>query len=198
MPLKKLGVLALQGSYREHIASLKRLDNVEAVEVKTLDELNSIHGLIIPGGESTTMLKLLYDFGLLEPLRNRIKAGMAVWGTCAGLILLAEKVSGEELSNLAVLSVTVRRNAYGSQLDSFIARKVISEVSSEQLELVFIRAPWVEDVYGDAKVLAEHEGKIIAVKQDKIVGTSFHPELTQDLAFHRYFAGLCDEKILKE
>jgi 5'-phosphate synthase pdxT subunit len=188
--VKKLGVLALQGSVIEHINALSKIPRVEACEVRTLDELNSVDGIIIPGGESTTMGKLLRDFGLLEPLKKKIKEGMPVWGTCAGLILLANKISDDENVHLGVMDIRVRRNAYGGQLDSFVTEKVIPQIADNDLKLVFIRAPWVEEVGRDVEVLSEHDGKIIAVRQGNMMGTSFHPELTAGLEFHKYFANM--------
>jgi 5'-phosphate synthase pdxT subunit len=186
-----IGVLALQGSIREHFFCLSKLKGVQAIEVKDQETLKAIHGLIIPGGESTTMGKLLRDFNLFEPLKNRILEGLPIWGTCAGLILLARNIVGESTVHLGVLEASVKRNAYGSQLDSFIAEKNIEEVSSSPLNLVFIRAPWIQEVSDKVKILATHEEKIIAVRQNNILATSFHPELTNDLSFHTYFYGMC-------
>lgn len=188
--MKRLGVLALQGSVVEHIKALSRIQGVTACEVRTLEELESVDGIIIPGGESTTMGKLLRDFQLLEPLKVRINQGMPVWGTCAGLILLANKISGDDIVHLGVMDIQVRRNAYGSQLESFITEKVIPSVSKESIKLVFIRAPWVEEVGDKVEILSQYEDKIIAVRQGNILGTSFHPELTENLEFHKYFANM--------
>lgn len=188
--MKAIGVLALQGSFREHIKMLGRLDDVRPISVRTLKELNESDALIIPGGESTTMGKLLRDFELFEPLRDKIKNGLPVWGTCAGLILLANYIVGEEPAHLGVMDITVRRNAYGSQLDSFSKKIVIREVSKEPIEAVFIRAPWIEKAGRSVNVMASLDGKIIAARQENIIATSFHPELTDDLSFHRYFASL--------
>ena len=188
--MKKLGVLALQGSVVEHITALSRIQEVTACEVKTLEELESVDGLIIPGGESTTMGKLLRDFKLLEPIKTRINNGMPVWGTCAGLILLANKIAEDDIVHLGVMDIKVRRNAYGSQLDSFITEKLIPEVSEEHMKLVFIRAPWVEEVGEGVEILSQHQDRIIAVRQGNILGTSFHPELTEGIEFHKYFANM--------
>jgi pyridoxal 5'-phosphate synthase pdxT subunit len=186
-----IGVLALQGSVREHIFALSKLKGVQAIEVNDHETLNSVEGLIIPGGESTTMGKLLRDFNLFEPLKNKIHEGMPTWGTCAGLILLAKNIVGDSTVHLGLLDASVKRNAYGSQRDSFITEKTIQEVSETPQKLVFIRAPWIQEVSNKVKILATHEDKMIAVKQNNILATSFHPELTDDLSFHSYFYGMC-------
>jgi 5'-phosphate synthase pdxT subunit len=192
--LPKIGVLAIQGSVIEHLKALEKLDGVTGCEVKTIEDIHLVDGLIIPGGESTTMGKLLREFGLMEPLKKIIIEGMPVWGTCAGLILLADKIVDEDVVHLGVLDITVKRNAYGSQLDSFIINKKIEAVSDKEQQLVFIRAPWIEYAGLDVEVLARHDGKIIAVRKDNILGTSFHPELTQDTQFHKYFANMCKHR----
>ncbi len=187
--MKTIGVLALQGSYREHINSLQKLSDVLPLEVKSQKDIEVIDSLIIPGGESTTIGKLLREFNLSGCLVDRIHSGMPVWGTCAGMILLARNIIEEDSIHLGVMDIDVRRNAYGSQLDSFSCAAAIDEVSESPVELVFIRAPWIESVGGNVEVLAVHEGKIIAARQHNMLATSFHPELTDDLAFHKYFAG---------
>lgn len=184
----KIGVLAFQGSVEEHIASLSKIDGIVPCKIKDENFLNEVAGLILPGGESTTIGKLIKDFNMAEPIVKRIREGMPVWGTCAGMILMAKGIVGENNVHLGVMDILVRRNAYGSQLDSFSAKLRIPEVSQEELPLVFIRAPWVEEVWGDVKVLAVLDGKIVAVRQGNMLATSFHPELTDDLSFHRYFA----------
>lgn len=182
----KIGVLSYQGSVTEHVKMLNKTKGVLPVEVKTLDALNAVDGLILPGGESTTISKLMAHFGLLEPIRRRINAGMPVWGTCAGLILLAKTVVGEA-SHLGVMDIAVRRNAYGRQIDSFCEDARIDGLSSKPIPLVFIRAPWIESVYGNAEVLAQLNGHIIAARQGHMLATSFHPELTDCTAVHEYF-----------
>ncbi len=186
--MKTIGVLALQGSYREHVDILAKIDNVRSVEVKSQKDIELIDSLIIPGGESTTIGKLLREFNLLHIIGERIHKGMPVWGTCAGMILLARKIIEEDCTYFGVMDIEVRRNAYGSQLDSFSCSTSVDKVSKEPVKMVFIRAPWVEKIGTNVEVLAAHEGKIVAVKQNKMLATSFHPELTDDLAFHRYFA----------
>ncbi len=187
--MRKIGVLALQGSIVEHFAALRRIPNVQPVAVKTADAIASVERLILPGGESTTMTKLLNEFKLMAPLRRRILDGMPVWGTCAGMILLAKHLIGG-VPALAVMDITVRRNAYGSQLDSFATNLKVPAVSAKPIPAVFIRAPWVESVKKNVEVLAETRGNIVAVRQEKMLATSFHPELTQDLSFFKYFLSL--------
>lgn len=185
--MKNIGILALQGSVVEHRRSLERLGNVTVTEVKTLAALDAIDAMILPGGESTTIGKLLREFGLMEPLQERIKGGMPVWGTCAGLILLAKHIVNEDTTHLNVMDIAVRRNAYGTQLDSFTASAVIPPVAQTEIPLVFIRAPWIESVGAGVDVLFRHQGKIVMAREKNMLATSFHPELTSDLSIHRYF-----------
>lgn len=186
----RIGVLALQGSVIEHKKILEKLPEIEAVEVKTAADLESISGIILPGGESTTIGKLLRDFHLLAPLKKRIESGMPVWGTCAGLILLAKNIVGEA-PHLGVMDITVQRNAYGRQLDSFITETIIKEVSSKSIPLVFVRAPWIESVGENVSVLLRLNGHIVAARDQNMLATSFHPELTESTDFHAYFATMC-------
>lgn len=186
---RRIGVLSLQGSVQEHLTALEQLEGVEAFPVKTRASLEQAEGMILPGGESTTLRKLLREFDLEEPLRRRILSGMPVWGTCAGMILLAREVEGGEKC-LDLMDITVRRNAYGRQSESFSATASIPEVSDEPIPLVFIRAPWVERVWGDAHVLCNLDGHIAAVREKNMLATSFHPELTHSYAFHRYFVNM--------
>lgn len=186
----QIGILALQGSVAEHKRMLEKIEGVVPYEVKSLADLDFISGIILPGGESTTIGKLMKDFGLTEKLTEKIRKGLPVWGTCAGMILLAKEIIGEQSIHLGLMDISVRRNAYGSQLDSFSTELIIPEVSKTEIPLVFIRAPWVEKVWGNARVLARAEGKIAAIQQDNMLATSFHPELTQDFSFHRYFVDM--------
>lgn len=190
----KVGILSLQGSVIEHRRCLERLGGVEVIETKTQQALQTIDGLILPGGESTTIGKLLNQFGLMNPLRRRILDGMPVWGTCAGLILLAKHIVNEPVNHLNVMDITVRRNAYGSQLDSFTATAHIPAVSPADVPLVFIRAPWIEAAGEHVEVLYRHEGQIVAARENNMLATSFHPELTEDLSFHRYFVRMITEQ----
>ena len=184
--MEKVGVLALQGSFAEHLAILRRMPGIEPLEVKTIAQLEAVDRLIIPGGESTAIGKLLRKTGMLPLLQKRIEEGLAVWGTCAGLILLAKRIVGEE-PYLDAMDITVKRNAYGSQLDSFRCEQIIPAISAQPIHLVFIRAPWIEAVGPEVEVLAERDGRIIAAKQGRLLATSFHPELTQDTSVAEYF-----------
>ena len=181
----KIGVLSLQGSVIEHLGAVRRAGG-EAVEVNAPPLLDAVDGLILPGGESTTLGKLLRFFGLHEPLKEKLAGGFPCFGTCAGLILLAKEIVGEA-PHLGVMDITVRRNAYGRQIDSFAVRERIPAFSDAPLDLTFIRAPWIERVYGEAKVLKELNGKIVAARQGNMLVTSFHPELTKEAAVHAYF-----------
>ncbi|MDD4084819.1 MAG: pyridoxal 5'-phosphate synthase glutaminase subunit PdxT [Acholeplasmataceae bacterium] len=187
--MEKIGVLALQGSFAEHLQILGRIPGIEATAVKTIDELNAVDRLILPGGESTAIGKLLVKTGMFPVLRQRIGEGLPVWGTCAGLILLAHEIVGET-PYLDVMNITVRRNAYGSQLDSFCCEQIIPAFGSDPLPLVFIRAPWIEKAGQEVEVLAGHDGRIIAAKQGRLLVTSFHPELTDDKKVYNYFLRL--------
>lgn len=186
---KVIGVLSYQGSVVEHMKSLSKIEGITPMEVKTLEGINSVDALIIPGGESTTISKLLKIFGLFEPLKKRIQEGMPVWGTCAGLILLANEIVGEQ-AHLQCMDIKVKRNAYGSQLDSFSCDYVIPEFSQKPLPLVFIRAPYIENVGKDVKVLCELDGHIVCARQNNMLVTSFHPELTEDTTIHEYFCNM--------
>lgn len=182
-----IGVLALQGSYKEHIESLSRLENVCAVEVKKPEHLNNVSGLIIPGGESTAIGKLVRECRFEEPIKEKALKGMPLWGTCAGMILMAKEITNESYRHLGIMDIAVRRNAYGGQLDSFSTKAVVPLIAEYEIPLVFIRAPWIERVSGKAEVVLSVEGRIVAARQGNMLATSFHPELTEDLAFHRYF-----------
>ena len=185
-----VGVLALQGAIAEHINCLKKLPAVTVREVKTLADLNSIDGLILPGGESTAMGKILNYFNLLEPIAQKIKDGLPVWGTCAGMILLAKSISNQTETYFATMDITVKRNAYGSQLDSFQTDINLPEISNKPIPLIFIRAPYIEVAQEHVEVLAKIDNNIVAAKQDNMLVTSFHPELTQDLSWHKYFCNM--------
>ncbi|MET9376866.1 pyridoxal 5'-phosphate synthase glutaminase subunit PdxT [Streptomyces sp. NPDC002992] len=186
-----IGVLALQGDVREHLIALAAADAV-ARPVRRPEELAEVDGLVIPGGESTTISKLADLFGLMEPLRERIAAGLPVYGTCAGLIMLADKIldprSGQE--TFGGIDMIVRRNAFGRQNESFEAGVTVTGIEDGPVEGVFIRAPWVESVGAQVEVLAEHEGHIVAVRQGRALATSFHPELTGDHRLHALFVDM--------
>jgi len=198
----RLGILALQGAFREHIAMLKRL-NVDAVEVRLAAELDDLNGLIIPGGESTSMGLVAERWGLVEPLRQWVHGGKPTWGTCAGMILLAEHATGQKLGGQALiggLDVTVNRNYFGRQVDSFEADLDVPTLGDTPFHAVFIRAPAITAVAEDVVPLAtvaspgnENEPVIAAVRNGPILATAFHPELTDDLRWHRYFLQIVNE-----
>ena len=185
-----IGVLALQGAFREHARALTSL-GADVRELRQLPHLDGIDGLVIPGGESTTIGKLLVDLGMMEPLRQRILDGMPVYGSCAGLILLCKDIEDSEQPRLGVLDATVRRNAFGRQVDSFETDLHIDGLAGEPLRAVFIRAPLISRVGEGVQVLARLDAdrgeRIVAVRQGNVLATSFHPELTPDLRLHQYF-----------
>lgn len=182
----RVGVLALQGDFREHIAAFSAI-GVEAIAVKTAEDINSVDALVLPGGESTTIAKLARIFEVFDLIKQKIKDGLPVYGSCAGLILLSNKIldgiEGQE--TFGGLNVIARRNAFGRQVDSFEGEIDFAGVG--KLNGVFIRAPWVEEVGTEVEVLASSHGHPVAVRQGKILATSFHPELTDNHAVHRYF-----------
>lgn len=187
-----IGVLALQGSVIEHIKMIKSVNKkIDAVPVKTIDELATVDGLIIPGGESTTLRRLMDEFNLFTPIRERIVAGMPVWGTCAGLILLANRIEGENPC-LSVLDVDVKRNGYGRQCDSFVSE---GDFDGMYINMVFIRAPHITRVGDGVTVLAECDGRPVAVRSGNVLATVFHPEMTRDNRVHKYFCAMIDAKV---
>ena len=182
-----IGVLSLQGDVEEHIDALLAI-KVDGRGVKTPEDLADVDGLIIPGGESTTVGEMIGRFGLTKPLEKRVTAGMPVWGTCMGMIVLAKKVQGSIQPTLGLLSIEVKRNAFGRQVESAEVPLDITGVEGKPFPGVFIRAPWIENAWDDARVLARLDGHGVMVRQKRILGTSFHPELTDDHRVHRYFA----------
>lgn len=187
----KIGVLALQGAVSEHLHLLKQL-GVDAIAVKRTNELNDLDGIILPGGESTTMGRLMRIYGFIDALKGFHHEGKPIYGTCAGLILLAKKIRGEEGSHLGLMDIEVERNAFGRQRESFEAELMIPGVAAN-FPAVFIRAPYVTEVYGEARVLAKYDDKIVAVEEGNLLATSFHPELTEDDRIHRYFLQKVEE-----
>jgi 5'-phosphate synthase pdxT subunit len=185
----KIGVLALQGAFREHIQMLRHL-GVDAVEIRLPEQLADLDGLIIPGGESTTIGKIAAQYGLIEPIREMVAQGKSVWGTCAGMIVLAKDV-GIKQPLVGVMDVQVKRNAFGRQVDSFETDLNIPEINNGDVSpfhAIFIRAPLMESVGKDVRVLAKlDDHSIVAARQDNLLATSFHPELTRDPRFHKYF-----------
>ncbi len=189
--MKTVGVLALQGAFREHRQSLIKC-GVDVIEVRKAEDMDKCSALIIPGGESTTIGKLLVEWNLMDIIKKRVQEGMPLFGTCAGLILMAKDIKDSDQLRLAVLDVEVVRNAYGRQVDSFEMELTI-EGLDEPFSSVFIRAPYVTRVGADVEVLSKHNGKIVMVKQGKLLGCSYHPELTDDLRIHQYFVDMIDD-----
>lgn len=186
----RIAVMALQGAFIEHIHMLQRL-GVETFEVRQLaDWQQPKDGLIIPGGESTTQFKLFKELGLLEPVKADIEAGLPVFGTCAGLILLAKTVEGEAFERISTMDIDVRRNAYGRQLGSFYEEAPVKGIG-DNVPMTFIRAPYINGVSGNAEVLAQVGGHIVAARQCNQLVTAFHPELNDDTRVHEYFAKMC-------
>ena len=188
----KTGILAVQGAFIEHKNMLNRL-GIESFEIRQKQDINrEMDGLILPGGESTTMGKLLHDLDLYEPISNLINSGLPVFGTCAGLLLLAKKISNDERIYFASIPIIARRNAYGRQLGSFNANAQFDSVG--EIPMVFIRAPYIESVYDNAEALAQIDGKIVAAKYNNQLVTAFHPELTDNTAVHEYFIDMIKNK----
>ncbi|MDD5703944.1 MAG: pyridoxal 5'-phosphate synthase glutaminase subunit PdxT [Dehalococcoidales bacterium] len=186
----KIGILALQGAFIEHYHLLRNME-ADAVEVRLPGDLKGLDGLIMPGGESTTILKLMRGFQIFEPLKEKIEKGFPVLGTCAGMICLAKRVNNSQqsaLQPLEVIDITVKRNAFGRQVDSFEVDLDITALGKKPFHAVFIRAPLVEEVGSQVQVLSKLPGGVIvAARQENILVTSFHPELTDDLRLHEYF-----------
>jgi 5'-phosphate synthase pdxT subunit len=189
----KVGVLALQGDVREHVSSLIAC-GVDPISVRRIEELNSIDALVVPGGESTTIAQLAEHYELFQPIRKRIADGMPAYGSCAGMILLADRILDaiEGQKTFGGLDITVRRNAFGRQVDSFESDIDFNDGGSQKVHAVFIRAPWVEEIGKNVKVLAtvispDGQSHPVAVQEGNLLATSFHPELTGDHRIHRYF-----------
>ena len=191
----KIGILALQGAFEEHAKVLEKL-GVVSVEIRNLDDFQQVQsdlsGLILPGGESTTMGKLLRDQQMLIPIREAILSGLPVFGTCAGLILLAKKITSQEESHLATMDIVVERNAYGRQLGSFYTEAECKGVG--QIPMTFIRGPIISSVGEGVEVLATVDNQVVAAQEENMLVTSFHPELTDDARLHQYFINMCKEK----
>ena len=191
----KIGILALQGAFAEHERVLERL-GVENVELRNLEDFQKyqkeLSGLILPGGESTTMGKLLRDQDMLIPIREAILSGLPVFGTCAGLILLAKEITSQDESHLGTMDMVVERNAYGRQLGSFYTEAECKGVG--QIPMTFIRGPIISSVGEDVEILATVDNQIVAAQENNMLVTSFHPELTDDVRLHQYFINMCKEK----
>ncbi len=183
----RIGVLASQGAFAEHIAMLHQLE-VEVLPIRLLQELKGLDGLVIPGGESTTISKLMLDYNLLSEIRNLAKNGLPIFGTCAGMILLANDIPDSDVESLRVMEITVRRNAFGRQKDSFETELSIPALGEEPFPGVFIRAPIIERVNSEVEILAKlADGTSVAARQGNLLVSAFHPELTDDRRLHQYF-----------
>lgn len=183
----RIGVLASQGAFAEHIAMLHQLE-VEVLPVRLLQELRGLDGLVIPGGESTSISKLMLDYNLLSEIRNLAKNGLPIFGTCAGMILLASEIADSGVEPLRVMDITVGRNAFGRQRDSFEAELSIPVLGEKPFLGVFIRAPIIERANSEVEILAKlADGTSVAARQGKLLVSAFHPELTEDLRLHQYF-----------
>ncbi len=188
----KIGILALQGAFIEHANMLQAL-NVDSFEIRQKKDLNQpMDGMILPGGESTTMYKLLVDLDLFDSVKEKIQQGLPVFGTCAGLLLLAKTVHNHSNPYIQTMDIIARKNAYGRQLGSF--RTIGTFAGIENVPFVFIRAPYIEQVGDGVEVLAIIDDKIVAARQDNQLATAFHPELTKDLTIHRYFIEMCKKQ----
>ena len=186
-----VGVLALQGDVVEHLAALE-CAGARAVAIKTVGELACVDGLVIPGGESTTVMKLLDRFGLATPIVERVRGGMPLWGTCMGMIVAAHDVAGLDQPTLGLIDITVRRNAFGRQNESAEVELPISALGPQPFPAIFIRAPWIERVGPAVELLASRDGHGVMVREGNVLGTSFHPELTRDPRVHAYFLRMVD------
>ena len=196
----RIGVLALQGAFIEHEKILEKI-GVETFEIRKKSDLsnailnNSIHGLIIPGGESTTIGKLLHDLDLFDDIKELISDGLPTFGTCAGLILLAKKIENDDRVHLGLMDIKVKRNAYGRQLGSFFTENEFKHVG--KVPMTFIRAPYITEVGKNVEILSEVDGNIVAAKENNILVTSYHPELNDNLQVHKFFIDMCKKAISK-
>jgi len=191
-PSRRVGVLALQGDVGEHIAALERA-GARAVAVKSLGDLASVDALVIPGGESTTVMKLLERFGLGRPIVERVRRGMPLWGTCMGMIVAAREVAELDQPTLDLIDITVRRNAFGRQNESAEVELPIEMLGSPPFPAVFIRAPWIERCGPKVELLAQRDGRGVMVREGNVLATSFHPELSGDTRVHRYFMEMIEQ-----
>ncbi|MEW6727647.1 pyridoxal 5'-phosphate synthase glutaminase subunit PdxT [Desulforudis sp. 1088] len=185
----KVGILALQGAFIEHARAVRACGH-DPVEIRKPEQLDDCRALIIPGGESTTIGKLMNEFNLFEVIRARGEQGMPILGTCAGMVLLARVIEESDQPRLGLMNITVKRNAFGRQVDSFEADLAVPTLGDDPVRAVFIRAPYITAVGPGVEVLAVFDGKIVLVRQDRLVASAFHPELTEDLRLHKYFLNL--------
>lgn len=199
----RIGVLALQGDFAEHIQMLDMI-GIDSIEVRKVQQLSEIDGLIIPGGESTTIVKLLHMFDFVDDLKSHVESGMALWGTCAGMIVIARELADPYPTPLNLIDIGVARNYFGRQVDSFEAELEINGVEGDPMRAVFIRAPIVQDTGENIETLAtvpataDHPEQAVAVKSGRVLATSFHPELTQDTRLHSLFVELAEDARLDE
>jgi 5'-phosphate synthase pdxT subunit len=190
----RIGVLASQGAFVEHIAALRRL-KVEALPVRLAPQLNGLDGLVIPGGESTTITKLMLSSRLTEETKSLAKSGMPIFGTCAGMIVLSTPNSDRDVEPLGLMDIIVKRNAFGRQIDSFETELAVPVLGAKPFPAVFIRAPLIEKANGNIEILARlADGTVVAARQGNLLVSAFHPELTDDLRFHRYFLDMVEGK----
>ena len=189
----RIGVLAAQGAFAEHIAALRQL-KIEALPVRLPSELSDLNGLIIPGGESTSISKLMLDYNLMGEIRNLADSGLPILGTCAGMILLSKEILDSDVEPLGLMDITVRRNAFGRQKDSFETELTIPALGEKPFPGIFIRAPIIERANSTVEILTRlADGTGVAVRQGRLLATAFHPELTDDLRFHQYFLDIAAE-----
>lgn len=189
---RRIGVLALQGAFREHRFALESL-GAEVVEVRKSSELDQIDGLIIPGGESTTMGKLMQVDGLGDKIKDLAGKDLPIFGTCAGMIMMSKKISNSQQYSLELMDVTAERNAFGRQIASFETDLNVPALGSEPVRAVFIRAPYIKDIAPNVGILAEYEGKVVFARQGNMIASAFHPELTPDRRVHQYFLDIVEE-----
>lgn len=185
--MEKVGVLAIQGDFAEHCRIFSEL-GIHPLEVRLPDQLENVEGLVIPGGESTTITKLMDIYGLVGPIRQFVQSGKPLWGTCAGMIVSSRRVVGDVLVPMDLIDLDVRRNAFGSQIDSFEADLPVPALGGPPFHAVFIRAPWIERLGPNVELISSlQDGTPVAARQDNVLVTSFHPELTEDTRFHKMF-----------
>ena len=185
--MEKVGVLAIQGDFAEHCKIFRDL-GVQAPEIRLPDQLDGVDALVIPGGESTTITKLMDIYGLVDPIKRFVRSGRPLWGTCAGMIVSSRHVVGDVLVPMDLIDLDVRRNAFGSQIDSFEADLPVPAIGDPPFHAVFIRAPWIERMGPDVELISSlNDGTPVAAREENVMVTSFHPELTEDTRFHNMF-----------
>lgn len=186
----RVGVLSIQGSVKEHLDCLKKIPDAFPVACNTNEAIKNVDALIIPGGESTAIGKILKEYNIVDSILYLHALKRPIWGTCAGMVLIAKEIDSENGNHIGIMDINVKRNAYGGQLDSFVAKEIIPEVSDKTLDLVFIRAPYITEVGENVKILCKYNDRIVAAREGSLLATSFHPELTKDLSFYNYFMSM--------